>query len=193
MPNYCNFDMHIKGKKENIQHFLNILQTDYNYEDDRVEISCEEQRHMFRIFDTYVETDMDDFEPGESAYADVSGECAWSVVSCMCEGDHTYYNDMKKNKNFKGTTLQKESETYGLVIEVFSSESGCAFQEHFLYSNGYAVIEDCVGWHENYYDDDEEEYVIEKGGFPLYRDFTCLSNDMKNFLRMMGEWPEGVY
>lgn len=170
MPNYCDFNMKIVGERKNIEEFISVLNSDYDYEPIsprhisgknyplvhqpaspiyyttnayKLE-SITGPRHMFRIFETYVNRSED--EPNASY---VSGYCAWSVYSCMFKGKYTYYNDFITEKHgkyigFKGTTLPDESKNLNLKIEVYSEESGCAFMEHFLIDNGEILIDDCV-------------------------------------------------
>lgn len=98
-----------------------------------------------------------------------------------------YYRDIKTRypKEFRGTTLDKESKRLNLMIEVYSEECGEAFQEHYLFDNGDTIIDECVDYNEYYIGDynskaeaedeldieitDEEwncgEEYIKRGGF----------------------------
>lgn len=148
MPNYCSYAMVVKGKKENVDEFINIIQAGYNYHSDE-----KPSRHMFRIF----EADVIDYEDrevspeGDAIYrAHIIGDCAWSVHSCMFEGDGTYYSNVSlttPEEKFNGTTLPVESKRLNLEIEVFSEECGFAFQEHYLISNGEVLQNECVDWY----------------------------------------------
>lgn len=182
MPNYCDFDMKIVGERKNIEEFIAVLNSHYDYEPvspDHIRgktyplvhqppspiyyttngyrlAKLTGPRHMFRVFEAYVDRDLDEVN---ASY--INGYCAWSVYSCMFKGGCTYYNDFIKgydNKyiGFMGTTLPDESRRLNLKIEVYSEESGCAFMEHFLIDNGEILIEDCV-------DVDYEEVLDEKG------------------------------
>ena len=182
MPNYCDFDMKIVGERKNIEELIAVLNCDYSY----IPVSpdqiigrtypliyqpaspiyyttngyklarCTGPRHMFRVFETYVNRSKDELN---ASY--ISGYCAWSVYSCMFKGDYTYYNDFLKDYGnryigFMGTTLPDESRRLNLKIEVYSEEPGLAFMEHFLIDNGEILIEDCV--------DVEYEHILDENG-----------------------------
>lgn len=137
MPNYCNFDMKIKGSKNAIKRVIDCLKADYNYQ-----VGKPTHKHMFRVFDVEDESDL--VKNTDGTYTKyLYGDCAWSVFSCMCSGEHTYYNDCKKAHPdiFMGTTLEEQSKD--CEIEVFSEEEGMAFSEHYLYRNGKLEIDDC--------------------------------------------------
>lgn len=139
MPNYCDYEMKVKGSKKSVEEFIGIIQANYNIDENK---KCNCERHFWRVF----EADVIDkrFENGEG-YAEIAGCCAWSVYSCMCDGDFTYNSDFP---NLGGTTLQKESERLHISIEVFSSECGCQFMEHYIYHDGDCVANECVKWEE---------------------------------------------
>lgn len=138
MPNYCNYEMKIKGSKDAIKRVLECLKADYNYT-----IGKPEHKHFFRVFDVYDDEEMED--NGDGTFTQfVFGDCAWSVYSCMCSGDHTYFNDCKESfgENFMGTTLLEQSKD--CEIEVFSEEEGMEFSEHYIFKNGKCLVDDCV-------------------------------------------------
>ena len=61
MPNYCNYDMKIVGKKENVEEFIKVMKVDYNYTDMKFGFD----RHMGgRVFDIYNEDVSDPEEDG---------------------------------------------------------------------------------------------------------------------------------
>ncbi len=127
MPNYCYYEMHVKGKKENIEEFRQVM------------IDYERPQHFWRVFNA----DIDYGEPDKDGLtvALISGDCAWSVYSCMCTGKCTYADDVDESRR---TSLQSESARLQLEIEVFSDEPGMAFQEHYYYNHGEEIISDCV-------------------------------------------------
>lgn len=179
MPNYCYYQMCVRGTKKNVDEFIKIINADYNYTD----MKFTYKRHFFRVFDAHC----DELEQvGDDDYrVFISGDCAWSVASCMLE--QGYYRRVKAEypKEFRGTTLPKESKRLNLVIEVYSEECGCEFQEHYLFENGDTLIDECVDYREYYIGDynskseaedeldieitDEEwssgEEYIKRGGF----------------------------
>ena len=182
MPNYCYYQMCVKGTKENVEEFIKVIKAGYNYGT----MEFDYDRHLFRVF----EADYDEIEKvDDNEYRVViSGDCAWSVSSCMLnEHFSSYYNCIKERypNEFRGTTLPLESKRLQLAIEVYSEECGEAFQEHYLFENGETIIDECVDYSEYYIGDynskaeaeedldiditDEEwnsgEEYIKRGGF----------------------------
>lgn len=153
MPNLCSFSMLVKGHKNDLETVNQILHADYNYHDGKL-VSCNAEKHLFRTWVLHSEFD---------ETLEVSGECAWSVYSCMLEGGHTYYDKLQDYENFRGTTLLEISKTYNVDIEVYSEEPGLCFQEHYVIRNGCLEVEEEVPYYENY-NEETGEYESE-GGF----------------------------
>lgn len=155
MPNYCDYDMRVVGKKENVDEFINVIKADYDYGKEIPATS----KHLFRVFGVDV---LDDYcytkEDGRYS-CDINGYCAWSVYVCMLEGIQTYYNDLKERypDKFMGTSLLKLSKELNLDIEVFSDEPGVGFREHYLIKNGEFLIDDCIDLE---YEETEEDEII---------------------------------
>ena len=125
MPNYCYYEMRVKGKPENVNQFILSLQSDYGYtpveisnrmltyprgkmliypnDNNRRVFKVRQQissPHLFRVFEANVnETECFCLPPDENGdiIRAVSGYCAWSVYSCMFEGRCTYYNDFMRD------------------------------------------------------------------------------------------------
>ena len=158
MPNYCYYSMCVKGKKENIEEFEKVMNADYDYGT----MNFSHDRHMFRVFEAYMGEIQ---QVGEDIYQAIfSGNCAWSVFSCMFDGAHSYYESLKErySNEFRGTTLPLESKRLNLDIEVFSEESGMCFQEHYIIRNGTVEVDDCVDWQEYYIRDFETKEEAEE-------------------------------
>lgn len=127
MPNLCSYAMRVKGKRENIEEFVDVM-TNYSLE-----------RHFWRVF--RADAEYYDSAPDGLAIACIHGECAWSVYCCMCTGDWTYANDVAEERR---TSLQFESRRLNLEIEVYSDEPGMEFQEHYRYRNGEELAAESV-------------------------------------------------
>ena len=125
MPNYCYYEMRVKGKPENVNQFILSLQSDYGYtpveisnrmltyprgkmliypnDNNRRVFKVRQQissPHLFRVFEANVnETECFCLPPDENGdiIRTISGYCAWSVYSCMFEGRCTYYNDFMRD------------------------------------------------------------------------------------------------
>lgn len=156
MPNYCNYSMCVVGAKENVEEFIKVINSNYDYN----KMEFDYDRHMFRVFEAICDEIEERYNGTYQAI--INGYCAWSVASCMLE--HGYYQDCKASfgDNFRGTTLLLESERLGLDIEVFSEESGMCFQEHYIIRKGNLTTDECVDWCEHYLGDYETKEEAEE-------------------------------
>lgn len=144
MANNCFYNLKAVGKKESIKELIDML--NYQHKDG---IS------FARIFSADV-VDEWDLEDGRSAVW-VYGDCAWSVYSCMMEGEHTYYSSSKA-KCPTLTTITLASAKLDLDVEIYSTEPGIGFAEHYLIKKGEIVISDETDYLECYFDEGEEEF-----------------------------------
>lgn len=175
MPNYCNYSMRIAGRQEDVDQFVKELQTNYSYDDYSCSGIEEGLRHFCRVFSADVIYDEPiKFKINGDCYImlrdiTISGDCAWSVASCMTDSPTSYYRQLKNEygNRSKATTLKLESKMLNLIIEVYSEEPGCCFSEHMLYVNGRKVIDDCVDYYETWEDEDGNELdeAIIEGGY----------------------------
>lgn len=135
MPNYCNYDMKIKGSKNAIKRVIDCLKADYNYGEGKPS-----HKHFFRVFEVW-EGDLEKNEDGTYTQF-VCGYLAWSVSSCMLDGQWSYYESVKKDypEIFMGTTLAEQSKD--CTIEVFSEEEGMGFSEHYIFNKGVCECDD---------------------------------------------------
>ena len=125
MPNYCYYEMRVKGKPENVNQFILSLQSDYGYtpveisnrmltyprgkmliypnDNNRRVFKVRQQissPHLFRVFEANVnESECFCLPPDENGdiIRSLYGYCAWSVYSCMFEGKCTYYDDFMRD------------------------------------------------------------------------------------------------
>lgn len=170
MANNCFYSMKIVGEKENVYKLISYLQAYYEYDsrDNWKLVKCTADKHFFRVFDAYHKEDNDEVLGDGKVASYVSGDCAWSVISCMFANKlGTYYDSWKKdgtteNPDFRGTHMAEATEELDLVVEIFSEESGCGFMEHFLVDKGKILIEECVDWCQ-LYDEDGEPIYDENG------------------------------
>lgn len=150
MPNYCDYEMKIKGSKEAIQRVLDCLNADYNYGEGKPS-----HKHFFRVFDATKGGTAKKNKDGTYTQL-IYGYCAWSVSSCMLEGAFSYYSSVKENHPdiFMGTTLDEQSED--CIIEVFSEEPGMCFSEHYVFKDGKCVCDEEAEITSGGYDDNGE-------------------------------------
>ena len=137
MPNYCNYEIKVKGSKNAINNLLECLKAHYDYTEGKPT-----HKHFFRVFEV-IEGDY--YKEGKDYVMYILGYCAWSVHSAMVsKASESYYTYLKKEhpQEFMGTTLLEESKN--CEIEVFSEEIGCEFSEHYIFKNGKCLLDECV-------------------------------------------------
>lgn len=149
MPNICSFSLKVKGKKNNVDTFIKIMQCEYDCQKNEFSYGA----HFSRIFDAYVESIV---EVDGETYAVISGSCAWSVYSCMFSGTHTYYDDFCEEDN-RVTHIEEITSLYDLVVEIYSEEPGCCFQEHYIVDAGSILESETVNYYVYYYDGEYDE------------------------------------
>ena len=110
MANICDFDMLVRGKPDDVDTFYRYL-TDYD----------NSPKYFARIFTAEIDNESVSAEGIKTAK--IFGDCAWSVYSCMCEGDYTYYNDDSEQKL---TCLRLATKELNLEVEIRSTESSSA-------------------------------------------------------------------
>ncbi len=147
MPNICSFCAKIKGEKmEDVKRVLDAFRNDYDKE------------HLYRIFDATVNSNPEKTDDDEISL-EVLGNCAWSVYSCTMSGEHTYYGDFGKGDQGTGTCLEILTKETNTIIEIYSEECGCGFQEHIIIDRGEITKHDCVDYAEHWIDPDEFESI----------------------------------
>lgn len=128
MANWCSFRMMVRGKKDGVDTFYRYL-TDYE----------NSPRYFARIFNAEKDSESID---GEIKTMRLSGDCAWSVYSCMCEGKYTYYSDSHESDP-KLTCLREATKELSLEVEVRATEEGMGFWEHYQFKDGECLCDDC--------------------------------------------------
>lgn len=73
----------------------------------------------------------------------ISGDCAWSIQSAYLD---------------KGD-MQSFCKDRNLIVEMYSSEIGCCFQEHYVIVLGIVSVDECTDYYELWLDD----YAVENG------------------------------
>jgi hypothetical protein len=150
MANICDFVMRVKGKRENIEKFYNTMHQNGNV-------------YMGRGAEAEINYEDNDI-------AEINGWCKWSVVSALIDNAISMRTEPGKwyfgaNFNFSKTqfvTLIEACRRWDIDMEVYSEESGCAFQEHYMVVDGDLVIDECVEWNEYCIDDYETKEEAER-------------------------------
>ena len=150
MANICSFDMRVRGNHANIEKFYNAMMQNGTI-------------YMGRGADAQIEFEDDD-------YAAITGWCKWSVVSAMVDNAESmrsnpekwWWGDNVDPKNIEFVTLFEACKKWNIDMEVYSEESGCCFQEHYVFVDGDLICEECVEWNEYYLGDYETKEEAEK-------------------------------
>lgn len=135
MANNCWYDLSVKGTEADVKEFIRAMKWEGEYA----------EQGVGRVFDFYIS---DEFEWSGLYYCKADGDCAWSVKSAMCN---------ISNPN----NLEELSKRLNLTIEIFSSEPGIGFKEHFVVENGTVMCDDCFDYYEC--DIDEFEEMMQNG------------------------------
>lgn len=173
MANICDFSMCVKGTHDDIEKFYNAMTQNGNI-------------YMGRGADAEIQ--YEDEEGG----AFIDGWCKWSIQSALIddaismrnEPDKWYFGDNIDKSNLEFITLIEACRKWNITMEVYSEETGCCFQEHYLIRNGDIELDECIDYYEYCLGDfrtkeeaekelevtitDEEwdnEGLISKGGF----------------------------
>lgn len=155
MANICSFSMIVRGKKENIEEFKNMMQ---------------------QIGTVYIgrgaEIDFEDMEElsDSECRCQLDGQTKWSIQSSLIDNaismrtdiNRWSFGDIDKTK-LSFVTLIEACEQLNLDMECYSEESGIGFQEHYMFVNGELIADECIDYSEEY-DEDADEWIHE-GGF----------------------------
>lgn len=132
MANVCSYVMKVVGEPKDIREFHKILNEEKN-----------NNPHFYTY--TYGGTSNLDEKEVESGSAIIWGQCKWSVYSSMMIGEYTNHSkDLKMNPDTLGTNLEEISGKLNLLIEVYSEEYGMCFEEHYLFDNGFMLLEEVL-------------------------------------------------
>ena len=180
MANMCSFSMLVVGKHEDIEKFYDAMSQEGNI-------------YMGRGAEAEIEYE-DDYDEGKDR-AQIDGWCKWSVQSALTDNaismrdnpDMWGWDEGTDTSKLEFITLLEATKKWNLVMEVFSEEPGCEFQEHYIFDNGTVLVDECVEYQEYWiceYDtkeeaeeelgieitDDEWKYadVISHGGFDVW-------------------------
>lgn len=156
MANLCEFSMKVVGEnKENIETFFHML-------------TQKGTTYMGRGAEAYL--DGYNEENGKHS-AEIYGDCKWSIkaslildaISMRTNPEMWTFGKTNWKDILQFVTLYEASEQLNLDVEVYSSEPGCEFQEHYLCRHGEVDIDEWVHYTEEY-DEESDEYV-KTGGY----------------------------
>lgn len=149
MANICSFSMKVRGKHEDIEKFYNAMSQNGN---------------IWMGRGAEAEINYDD----EAGTAMIDGWCKWSIQSALIDNAISMRTKPEMwafgNADVDSLmfiTLLEATEKWNLVMEVYSEESGCCFQEHYVFDNGEVLCDDCVDYEEYWFDDYETKEEAE--------------------------------
>lgn len=158
MANLCEFEMHIKGARENIDLFLSAMQ---------------QKGKVYMGRGAVLEDISYDNKAG---YAEAFGYCKWSVYAALTENamsmrtnqDRWVFTDENGNLcnasdlGLEFITLEEACEKYAVTVEIYSTEPGNCFAEHYIVTpSGFEESEECT-YREIDFDDYESKKEAEK-------------------------------
>ena len=151
MANLCSFLMKVCGEHDNIEKFYNAMMQNGTI-------------YMGRGADASI--DYDD----ENGTAQIDGCCKWSVVSALIDNaismrtnpERWYWDNIPNKDELEFITLWEACKRWNLIMEVYSEECGCCFQEHFRCDKGDIIYEECIDWEEYFIDDYETKEEAEE-------------------------------
>ena len=171
MANDCVFKLKAYGKPENLQHLIACFKNEYD-----------QGPHFWNITNFSVI----DEATIKSGYFELSGTCNWSLYCTMFDGLHTYQDIA--NKEFKyhnGVTITDISKENNIKLELFSTEPGVGFQEHFIIDNGEIITEEVTDYAEYSYYDILDEYNSEHK--------IQISESDEEAMNMVSKWYTDKY
>ena len=151
MANLCSFCMCVKGTHDNIEKFYNAMFQNGNI-------------YMGRGAEADIRYEH------EEDKAFITGSCKWSIQSAMIDNaismrenpKRWYWGDGADSSNLEFITLFEACKKWNLDMEVYSEESGCCFQEHYMFVDGELVCDECIEWNEYYIDEYETKEEAEE-------------------------------
>ena len=177
MPNYCDYTMKVTGKsKESLEEFVSIIKANYDYDKGEIPV-----RHFCRVFDAY-SGEIIDKEDGIYE-VDIDGYCAWNAYSCFSKGAHTYHDYINKTfrSRSRATCIQNECRRLNLFVEIFTEETGMAFQEHIICSPKGILKTEYKNIHFNENEDDTYEVI---DGFNCeFKSFTLADFELYKYVK----------
>lgn len=182
MANKCNYNCRIVGKtRESVQQIINAMrQKDFK-----------NGYYLCRIFSA--DQDNDIIEKDWLFYAEIHGDCAWSVSDCMIDDDYFKWRGANIGEpkfcvfrnwreeicyNNIAMTMPMLCKALNCGVEIWSDECGLEFQEHYIINHEGELVEaDTTRWVQGYNTDENGDFVDynpekDEGGFEDYGTFS---------------------
>ncbi len=152
MANNCEYDLRIKGSKEALELFENIIT--YGGDEDKSAEFCKNNKYFYRIFSA----EKYDFSE-DGTQMSFAGDCAWSVASSFqLDGEQEFVSPDENQ-----ITLSQFCKEHQCECEVWSEEPGLCFAEHLhILPDGTKDVDDCLDYQEEYNEETDEYDVTVK-------------------------------
>lgn len=153
MAHICEFKMQLKGKRTNIDKFVNALT----------------RKGRVHIGDGINNTDISISEYNSLTIAMITGNCKWRIWSALIDQAVQMQEEKKQGVNNsvirsadEFITLLEACRRFNVNMEVYSKVPECKFQEHYKCENG-NILNDVVDYAETI--DDKTGEVTTTGGY----------------------------
>ena len=197
MPNICEFDAKVKGKKKDVLKLVDWFRAHYDYSDKNNGLKCwtveknDEkvpcEHHIgFRVFQTELVDDFSDYDDNEVVTGTIFGDCAWSVCGCVMEGQFSYIsrNQEDKDKYIYCISLPDACKKLKVEIELFSREPGCGFSEHYyINKKGEVEIDEEAEYSEIFVSCLHEDYGS-------YEEYVCSCKENEKVVITPLQWED---
>ena len=160
MANNCFYDMHIVGKKDDVDFLID-------------KINAHEVGRIFSLdvyeYEEKTQSDYPYMYEEHETHAYASGDCAWSIWSSFLNNPEKVFENIIKERK--------------LTIEMYSEEPGVGFMEHYMWEYGARTVEEERDYTEYYTEDIEEdpEYFEEFLSDDMVKQKGITKNNYKNF------------
>ena len=112
----------------------------------------------------------EDIEEHDNRYSSLTiiGYCDWSVYSSLINGPYIQ------------NSLLPDCKNHSVVMEVYSSEPGIGFQEHYIINNGELVLDDLVDYREI----DVKDYLDNPSEYEdIFEELDVTHEDVLEFIK----------
>lgn len=140
MPNWAFGHMEIKGKKENIEEFIDLL-LDYDEKKNK-----DKERHFARSWNNDKDNIINKYKDGKLT---IITQHAWSFETCMMKNGG-YYQDYKKElkkgkkTNYELVCIEDICKELNLWIIADYTEEDCGFTEYYEIDNKEDIIDEKI-------------------------------------------------
>lgn len=134
MANNCFYDMHIVGKKDDVDYLIDQIKEGKTGRVFSVDVYEYEEKE---------ESDYPYMYQHNETHAYICGDCAWSVFSTFLTANGNNFKNILKSRK--------------LLVEIYSEEPGCGFMEHYMWEFGEERLNETRDYYTETIDNLEED------------------------------------